>query len=159
MVFEPAPVFSVELCGGAGLVLAFKAMSFQCCSTLSCIPGQLVGRGGEGWIVLLTFGTGGWHGDGVGVFICLDCCSSDLTVTDFFLRLGSGEGAWGRVGGIKGQAAGRGSSLGGLLSGPCLLAVSFKWKGEGERVSVVLVSLIGRPSVTSHKHGHFLRPY
>jgi hypothetical protein len=54
-------------------VLAFKAMSFLCCSRLSCVPGQLVGGGGAGWIVLLTFGIGGWHGDGMGVFICLDC--------------------------------------------------------------------------------------
>lgn len=56
VVFELAPVFSVELCRGAGLVLAFKAMSFQCCSRLSCIPGRLVGRGGEGWIVCLHLG-------------------------------------------------------------------------------------------------------
>lgn len=122
---ETAPVVSVEhMEVQVSLVLAFKAVSFLCCSRLSCVLGQLVGRGGEGWIVLLTFGIGGWHGDGVGVFICLDCGSCDLTFTDFSFRLGGG--------GIKGQAAGRGSSLGRLLLGPCLLAVSLSGR-ERER--------------------------
>lgn len=50
-------------------MLAFKTFkSSQCCSALSCIPGQLVGRGGEGWIVLIVFRIGSWHGDSVGVY-------------------------------------------------------------------------------------------
>lgn len=87
-VFEPASVFSVELSGGADKACRWHLSLFQCCCRLSCFPGRLEGRGGEGWIVL-AFGIGGWHGDGVGVFICLHCHSSDLTVTDFsFWRLG-----------------------------------------------------------------------
>jgi hypothetical protein len=64
-----------------------------------------------------------WHG----CVHLLGLRSRDLTVTGFSFRLGGA--------GIKGQAAGRGSSLGGLLSGPCLLAVSLSGRErEGEQV-------------------------
>lgn len=109
-----------------------KAVSFRCCSRLSCISGQLVGRGGGGWIVLLVFRIGGWHGDSVGVFICLDCCSSNLTVPT------SPSGDWE----VKGQDTGRGS-LGRSpfwALPPCCV---FMW--QGSRVSVALVPPMGIP--------------